>query len=390
MMQIKQTRLFYETVNTKERIIIHRGGARSSKSISILNYIIWRMTNEKNSKILITRKTMPALRLTAYKDFIDLLKKYKLYNYCNHSLTTNTIVYRPTNAYIVFVSIDNPERIKSTGWNVIFMEEANEFTYNDYMILKTRLSAPTEIGNKLIMAFNPVDSFCWIKTKVIDKENDVKEIVSNYKDNPFLQADYVKDLEELVNTDKNYYKIYTLGEWGSLDNLIYNNWTISNTVPIYDRTIYGCDYGFNSPSAIIECGLMQDSIYLREVLYRSGLTNSDLIDYINNNLPQGSIIYCDSAEPNRIEEMRRAGINAIAANKSVKDGIDFCKRQKLIVHEDSINLIKELRSYKYAIKQDNIIDEPVKYNDHLMDAMRYAIYTHLGRTINYQLITPGD
>ena len=388
MKDVAVTRLFKETFDAEENIIIHRGGARSSKSYSILQYLIWRLTNEPNCQILITRKTMPALRITAYKVFIELLKEYGYYNYCSHRLTDSTITYLPNGSFVAFLSIDNPERIKSSEWNVVFMEEGFEFSYNDYTILKTRLSAPTKIGNKLIVGFNPVSALHWLKTSVVDKEESLKEIVSNYKDNPFLSPEYIKTLEDLAKIDKNFYRIYTLGEWGSLDNIIYSDWEEVSYWPLVERTIFGCDFGFNSPTAIVEVGLTNEGTFLRERLYQSGMTNSDLVAWIKKQMPNAGYIYCDNAEPNRIMEMKRAGINAYPADKSVKDGIDFVKRHQLKVLNTSINILSEIQQYKYKEdKLGNVLDEPVKFNDHHMDAIRYALYTHLGKKKEYFIMT---
>ncbi len=387
MQQIEVTRLFEETYKCDSPVIVHRGGARSSKSHSILQYLIYRMTNEARCQILITRKTMPALRITAYKIFIELLQEYGYYQYCDHSLTNNTLVYKPNNSFVAFISIDNPERIKSSEWNVIHMEEGNEFSHNDFIVLKTRLSAPTETHNNIILSINPTNACHWIRTKVMDRD-DCQEIVSNYKDNPFLSKEYIKSLEDLIDIDKNFYKIYTLGEWGSLDHVIYNNWKEVDKFPIVDRTIYGCDFGFVSPTALVEIGLRKDGVYLRELLYRSGLTNSDLIEWCRNNLPKGAIVYCDSAEPARIQEMIKFNIQAYKSDKSIKDGIDFVRRQKLYILSSSTNIIKEIQAYTYKEdRNDQVMEEPVKFNDHTMDSIRYALYTHLGRASNYRLIT---
>jgi phage terminase large subunit len=380
MREISVTNVFDRLFRSTSNVIVCRGGARSSKSYSIAQYITHRLVDtEEQSAILITRKTMPSLKITAYKLIVDLLKDYGYYNHCYHNKTDNIIIYGPTNSFIYFVSIDDSEKIKSTEWNVIWAEEATEFKYDDYLVLKTRLSAPTKKINQLILSFNPISSLHWIKQRVVDVEKEVDEIVSNYKDNPFLSQDYIDILLSLNEQDKNYARVYVDGEWGSLDHIIYANWGIVNNIPTFDRTIYGCDFGYNAQTAITECGLITNTndVYLTEKLYRSEMTNKDLIGWIKNNLPSGSIIFCDSAEPNRIAEMKQAGINARQSDKSVKDGIDFCRRKKLLIDSNSINLIKEIQSYTYKTdRAGQVLDEPVKFNDHLCDSFRYALYTH--------------
>lgn len=390
MIDVEVTRLFNELVKTKCSTIVQRGGARSGKSMAILQYLIYRMTTQKNAQILITRKTLPALRLTAYKVFIDMLKEYGYYRYCDHSLSTATLIYRPTNAFLAFLSIDNPERIMSSEWNYIHMEEATENKYEDYMRLQTRLSSPTELINQLIMSFNPVSALHWIKNKVVDVEGDLLEIVSNYKDNPFLSSEYVKRrLLPLKRLDKNAWMVFGEGKWGSLENIIYKNYDTVNIVSSKDgEAAFGLDFGYNVESALVRVKEVDDEYYIVEKIYLTKLTNSDLIEKVKLAGVGSSIVYCDSAEPQRIEEMRRAGINARAANKSVKDGIDFCKRKQLHITKASVNILKEIGSYSYKKdKDDNVIDDPVKFQDHAMDAMRYCIYSHWGRKREYNLLT---
>ena len=392
MIDIEVTRLFNELIKTDKSTIVQRGGARSGKSMSTFQYLIYRMTTQKNVQILITRKTFPALRLTAYRDFIELLKEYGYYRYCDHSLSTATLTYKPTNAFVAFISVDNPDRIMSSEWNYVHEEEAIEFKYEVHMRLQTRLSAQAPEGciNQAILSFNPTSALHWVKTKVIDVDEDLLEIVSNYKDNPFLSQEYVKKrLLPLKKHDKNAWMVFGEGKWGSLENIIYKNYDTINIMPQKDGEVaYGLDFGFNVASALVKVKEIDDEYYITEKIYLTNLTNSDLIQKIKLADVGSNIVYCDSAEPARIEEMKRAGINARPANKSVKDGIDFCKRKQLHITKASINIIKEIGSYSYRKdKDDNVIDDPVKFNDHAMDAMRYCIYSHWSRKREYNILT---
>ncbi len=380
---VEVTRPFKEMFNSKKPIIVQRGGARSSKSYSVLQFLIYILTNEPNPEILIIRKTMPSLRLTAYKVFVDLLKDYGYYNHCDHSKTENTIIYRPTNAFVAFTSIQDPERIKSSEWNIVFMEEANEFSYDDYMILKLRLSAPTKTQNKLIMALNPISAFHWIKTKLVDIDPDLEEIVSTYKDNPFLSYEYIKQLLKIKLQDRNYWKIYGEGQWGVLDHVIYSSWNViqSEAWPeSFDDTIYGVDFGFNVESALTETNFKDGLVYERELLYEAGLTNTKLIEKVKTLIPKNQrscYLFADNAEPDRIQEFCDAGFNCHPADKSVKDGINHVKDCDINIHADSANLIKEKRGYSWKTdKNGNVLDEPIKWMDHLVDSERYALYTY--------------
>ena len=207
---------------------------------------------------------------------------------------------------------------------------------------------------------------------------------STVDDNIFADPEYVKILDSLINEDQNYYNIYRLGLWGVLRGLIYTKFQIildKQWPESVDETIYGLDFGYNNPSALVEINIKDSEFYLKEMLYESKLTNNDLIKKLERFIPnKRNMLYADSAEPARIDEIKRAGFNVYPSNKSVMDGIDFCKRKTLHIHEDSTNIDKELRAYKWKEdKNGNTLDEPVKFNDHSLDAIRYAIFTHCGK-----------
>lgn len=385
MRNIPVTPIFQRNYDSSKMIVVNRGGARSSKSYSIRQLFQYKFTNETNKSFLITRKTTPALKNTEYREFIKLFKELGYYGFCHHNKTDKTLEYNDN--YLLFTSIDDPGKIRSTEFNYIWAEETTDFKYDDYMTLKLRLSAPNDKLNQLFMSFNPTDAFSWIKTEVLEKETDVDEILSTYKDNPFLPAQYVKMLEATKEQNPSYWKIYGEGEWGVLEHIIYTNWEIVDEFPVPERTIWGCDFGFRVPTAVVEICLKDDAVYIRQRLYETDKTNEDLIAFLKTTIPPGATIYCDAAEPARIEEMKRHDICAIAADKSVKDGIDFVKRFNLKIHSSSIDLINEIRAYSNKLdKNGNALDEPVKMNDHLLDATRYALYTHLGRRPDYSII----
>lgn len=383
--QIQVTKVYEKIHNSIKPVLICRGGARSSKSYSIAQYLVERMTNEPNCKILICRKTMPALKLTAYKLFTDLLKDYGYYQYCEHNRTNNYITYKPNNAFVAFLSIDDPEKIKSSEWNIIWVEEATEFNYNDYMTLKLRLSAPTDLLNQMILSFNPVDAFSYIKTDIIDKDSDYEEIVSNYLDNPFLDKQYIDLL--LATKDSYYRRVYIDGDWGVLENVIFTNWQEVSIFPQAEKTIIGIDFGYTDPTAVVELRFTDTGVYIKELLYRSNMTNSDLIRWLKHNINTNVMAYADAAEPQRITELRRADINVRSAKKgpdSVRKSIDTMKAQQLFITSDSSNLLKEIRSFKWAENRDGTPqNKPVDGYDHLIDAARYGIYSYLSTVARY-------
>jgi phage terminase large subunit len=370
---VPATRIYSDNLQAKELTIVNVGGARSSKSYSLAQLVAYRLMTENNKRIGICRKTFPALRMTAMELMLRLLREYGMYSPERHNKTANTFEY--CSNLVQFFSLDDPEKIKSAEFNYLWMEEANEFTYEDYTVLKLRMSGRCAEGesNHMYLSLNPVDENNWIAKKLIH-ENGVKVIHSTYKDNPYLGAEYRAMLEDLINQDENYYRVYVLGEWGHLDNLVYRNWKSVAALPEkLDAMAYGLDFGYNNPSAICCVGLKDGGVYVQERLYQTHMTNSQIIEFLSHEL-RGDI-YCDPTELQHIEEIKGAGYRAYPANKDVKLGIDLCKRQTLYITLDSANLIKEIQGYQYRKDRDGSVrDEPVKYADHLVDAMRYAVY----------------
>lgn len=286
-----------------------------------------------------------------------------------------------------FTGLDDPQKIKSTEWNYVWMEEANEFTWEDFVTLKTRMSAKSGDGkpNQMFLSLNPCDEQSWVNQKLVQSrkvkksKSGISIFKSNYLNNPFLSNDYVNSLLSLKDEDETFYKIYTLGEWAVPKNLIYSNWEVTENFPgSFDETIYGLDFGFNNPTVLVQINIHDGNIYLQQLIYETKLTNEQLItrmDELVHN--KRDYIYADCAEPQRIEEISRAGFNVYPADKSVNDGIDYIKRRKLFIHPDSAELIGEIKKYKWKEdKNGNILDQPVKFMDHAMDAMRYGIYSH--------------
>ena len=385
--QIEYTPLLERTKDSTAKTIVHVGGAGSSKSYSLAQLMIYKLVNEENKKIGICRKTFPALRMTAMGLVIGLLQDYGIYDLDRHNKTEH--IYRHNSNIIQFFSLDDPEKIKSADFNYIWMEEANEFTYEDYTVMKLRLRNPTKLEpNQMFLSLNPTDAHGWIPTKLIQEE-DVKVMKSTFLDNPFLSPAYIKTITDLINQDENAYRVYALGEWGLLQRRIYTNYKLIDSLPDMKEAkwVYGLDFGLVNPSALIKVYELDHQFYLEERLYKPGLTNSDIIEFLSHE--QRGDIYADPTEKQMIEEIVRAGYNAYEGHKEVKAGIDICQRQTLNIPKSSVNLIKEIDSYQWKEdKNGNVLPEPVKFNDHLIDAMRYAIY---GITERYGFATamPG-
>ena len=374
---VKRTKIFSWLRDNQKRINVLVGGAGSSKSYSITQFII-KLFYSENCRILITRKTTPSLRISVYKLLKELLDEFDLGYHVNRTELSFT---NDLGSEITLKGLDDPEKIKSAEFNYIFAEEATELNLTDYRQLDLRLRRKTATVNRMFLSCNPISALHWIKTELEDKpDRDVLFNYSTYKDNPFLDQVYIDRLEGLSTQDANYYNIYALGQWGILVNLIYSGFKVVDIPAKYDEVSYGLDFGFNHPSCLTKIYWIDGKFISQELLYKSGLTNTMLIEEVKKLIPEGhrfKYLYADSAEPDRIEEFFKAGFNVQKAEKSVKDGIDFVRQNSIGITSDSINGIKEKQTYSY--KQDkngNVLDEPVKALDDFNDSERYGAYSY--------------
>lgn len=369
------------------KTVINQGGAGSSKTYSLCQFFIFnRLLVKKDYKLLILRKTRHANKLSVYEEFIAMLKYYGVYKEENHN--KSDLIYRipELRNYVRFAGIEDYQHIKSTQWHDIWIEEANEVSKKEYLfLLTTRLYRgikKAEDTTRVWLSFNPDQ--CWIRD--IENDNDVQMIHSTYKDNPFCNKEYIESLKGLERQDRALWQIYTLGEWAELSNIIYSPYATTNKW-LEDKDaneiIYGLDFGFNVQNALLKISEKDMDFWLNERIYQTRMTNQDLITCLQAEIPvqvRYRPIYADNAEPARIEEIKQAGFNIFPADKSVKDGIDFCRRKTFYTKKENVNLNKERAGYKYKEDKDGLPlnDDPVKFRDHLMDAKRYAMYTHWG------------
>ena len=379
------TEIFERNYDTEKKIVVNRGGTRSSKTYSINQLCaLWLMTgnyghNQKLSEGVWTsvRKYRTNLDGTIIRDFEEILKSCNWYDKVEHNKTKKT--YKYLNRLVEFIGADDQQKLRGAKRNILYCNEANELEYKQEFF---QLLMRTE--NKIYVDFNPDDEQVWINQELeIKRSNeigDVEVIVSNYKDNSFLPESLVKEIEYLQHTDKEFWKIYGLGEYGNISGIVFENVNYVDTMPDCKLVAYGLDFGYSlDPSACVAVYRKDDELYLKEVLYEKGLTNQDLANKLKPIVERNEVI-CDSAEPKSIEELFRMNINAKGAVKgkdSILNGIDILKRFKINVVNSS-NLKKEFRSYKWATdKYGNSLQKPVDKFNHLLDALRYVALIHL-------------
>lgn len=372
-------------VNSKFRQNILYGSAGSAKSWSIAQFLLMkRLVLGLPIRIIVARTTMPSLRKSCWLLISDLISKYDLTGDCLVNKSEHII--RIGKAEMFFVSLDDVQKLKSfERINYIWVEEASQITKDDFMQLNLRCRGENPLGiNQLYFSFNPIDPNSFWKPLTEKPLKNMGVCHSTYLDNPFLESEYITEIENLKEQDEVYHKIYGLGLWAMPLQLIYTNWVICPEIEWpaeFDDTYYGLDFGFNNPSALMEINIKDNVIFERELLYESHLTNNQLIDRMKDaGVKKNKIIVADEAEPARIKEIAEAGYTIIPSEKSaisITKGIDLVKRQKIKIHPESVNLIDEKGRYSWKTdKNENILDEPVKFKDHLMDAERYCL-THI-------------
>jgi len=367
---------------TDKRVNVLYGGAGSGKSYSVAQLLAFHLVTQRDLIILVVRKTGPALSITCWPMLRGILNAWGVPY--NENKVERTVEYNGNIVY--FRGLDDPEKIKSFEANLIWAEEATELTPADFNQLDLRLRRNHPVlPNRMYLTFNPIDAYHWCVVDLVENDkkpaderrDDVAVMHSNYRDNPYLPASTIKNLKSLEKRDLNFYRIYTLGEPGVLENLIYSHWEVTETMPSREPDSYGLDFGFNDPTVLV-AQWREDGVYhVKELLYASGMTNVDLIKWFEDSDLDPSVpIYADPSRPDQIEDLIRAGFNVHPAKTKVKDGIDYVKGHQLRIHEYASNLLKEIRGYKYReMKDGRVLDEPVDFMDHAMDAMRYAIYS---------------
>lgn len=372
-----KTNVVFEHLNESEKkIVIEQGGTRSGKTYNILMWIVFGYcTNEVGKTITICRKTYPALRSSSMRDFFVILKEYGLYKEENHNKTNSE--YKLYGNLIEFISLDQPQKLRGRKRDLLYINEANEISFEDFQQLIFRTTG------KVILDYNPSDEFHFIYDKIKPRD-DADFYITTYKDNPFLEADTIREIERLKDIDLNYWKIYGLGEIGSSQALIYR----FNEVPEVPKEAsflsMGLDWGFtNDATALVSVHKLGDDLYFKELIFKQGLTNVDISEEMKRLEVGRSEIFADSSEPKSIEDLYRMGWNIKPATKgqgSVNIGIDMLKRYRLNVTKDSVNMIKEFRNYKWQEdKNGNVLNIPCDLFNHSLDACRYALYDKLAR-----------
>lgn len=356
----------------KYRVIANQGSTRSSKTYSLCQLMVDIATNPAYGKkeISIVSPSLPHLKKGARKDVLKILEDLNLFVENDFNRTDQVYTFPLTGSYIEFFGAEDSTKVRGPGRQILYINEANLLSKETYLQLALRTS------EAIFIDFNPADDYNYVYD-VSDKVGN-KLIVSNYRNNlANLPKEQVDEIEALKDADENLWKVFGLGLRGTSSESIYTHWKLCGSLPSKGETFYGQDFGYNVQSALIKCEIYEGSIYAEEILYETKLTTGDLIErYKGLGIRRHEEIFCDAAEPKTIEELVRAGYNAKPADKDVTEGIRKVKSMPLYITDKSTNVIKEIKNYKWKIdKNGKVLDEPVKFMDHGLDALRYAVFT---------------
>lgn len=378
---VQYTPVFAENKTAYEsgqyRFIGNEGSSRSSKSYSLAQLMVWIALSSKK-EITITSPSLPHLKRGAMKDVLDVMKAWNIYNEKNHNKTDNIIRFPATGSYIEFFGADETDKLRGPGRDILWCNEMNLISQQSYtqMALRTK--------DVIFGDYNPADEFSYVYRLADDPKN--KKIHSTYLNNRhFLTAAQIDEIESLKDADDNLWKVFGLGLRGTSSETIYTHWKECDNFPQCDQVAYGLDFGFNHPNVLVKVGMLDDKLYVEELIHETKLTTDDLAYLIKmQGLDNTTEIFCDSARPDTIEELNRAGLWAVQANKSVWDGIQFVKSKPLFITRNSVSLLKEIKSYKWMVdKNGRVTEKPVKFKDDGMDSLRYAAFTKFSQPLIY-------
>jgi len=362
-----------------KRIKIIRGGSSAGKTIAILMILIDYAIKNPYKEISVVAESIPHLRRGALKDFLSIMKG--THRYDERKFNRSTLKYEfSTGSYIEFFSTDQPDKLRGARRSDLFLNECNNINFESYQQLAIRTSGD------IWLDYNPTNLF-WVDKELIGQE-DTDFITLTYKDNESLSDTIVKEIEKARTKAKtstywaNWWKVYGLGEIGSLEGACIPDWKSIDNIPSDARLLCaGLDFGYSvDPSTFIRLYKWNNAYIFDELLYRKGMLNRDISHFLTDKRILENI-YADSAEPKSISEIRSYGHKIFPVTKgkdSVIYGINLINQNEIYITSRSKNLIRELQGYVWdKDKEGNNIQKPTGIHPDCIDAARYALMMQL-------------
>ncbi len=363
-----------------KRIRLISGGTSASKTISVLLYLISRAQYDTTPTLTsVVSESFPHLRRGAMRDFLNIMQDHGYYTDDRWSKTDYTYTFE-TGSKLEFFSADQSDKVRGPRRDRLFVNEVNNVGKEawEQLVIRTR--------EFVVADWNPVADFYIYEDYGLEDEiapsstdEDAEFIILTYKDNEALEPAIIKEIEKRAARDRNWGLVYAQGKRGDTLAKIYKGWNILQAVPDDARlTRRGMDFGYsNDPSTIVDIYEYSGGYVLDQRLYRKGMSNKALADYLNGLEEPQTLVIADSAEPKSIDELESYGIVVLPAQKgagSLSQGIQYMQEQKIYITQRSIDGLKEYRNYLWQTdKNGKIINVPEGGLDHFLDAARYGM-----------------
>lgn len=379
-------------LNKPQFMQIFYGGSSSGKSFFICQKII--LDNLDGCNWLVCRNVARTIRKSVYNEICKAISRMGLREYFKVNASDMVITNLLNGKQILFAGLDDPEKVKSITpadgvLERVFVEEATEVKREAILQLKKRLRGRSPKSKHILLAFNPIlkthfiykDYFGgWQDDKNVYEDKDLLIVKTTYKDNIFLTDEDRRLLED--ESDPYFYNVYTLGNWGVLGHVIFKNWRVEDLkeqIPSFDRIRQGCDFGFSDdPNALIKVQVdrTHKKLYVFDEWYQAGMNDDELLR-VCRNFCGNQYLICDSAEPKTIDFLATNNIKAVGAVKgadSINRGIRWLQSYEIIIDVHCQNFKNEIEQYHWQEdKYGNAMAKPVDENNHLIDALRYAL-----------------
>ena len=378
----RKTTAIRKILNLKKRIKIIQGGTSAGKTFGIIPVLIDKAARHEGLEISIVAETIPHLRRGALRDFLKIMKWTG--RFFEDRFNKSLLRYEFANGSVIeFFSADDSSKLRGARRDILYINECNNVTFDSYNELAIRTR------KEVYLDFNPANEF-WVHTELKD-EPDSDFLILTYKDNEALDQSIIEQIEKNKEKAKtssywaNWWKVYGEGQLGMLEGVVFSNWKQIDTIPSEAKLLgIGLDFGYtNDPTAIIEIYNYNGQRIVNELVYQTGLLNSEIAKLLPKHVP----VYADSSEPKSIDEIKRFGVIIKGVTKgkdSINYGIDVIQRNEYLVTANSGNLIKELRSYIWDTdKQGKRLNKPIDFNNHAIDAFRYHEMETLGIGAQY-------
>ena len=379
-MKLQTTRVFSEINNARKNgytTVSEQGSSRSAKTYNTVIWIVCECLAVPKTTVSICRATLPSLKGSVLRDFIEVLQRIGEYN--DKCYNKSDLIYTfPNGSWVEFFSCDNETKLRGRKRKILFVNEANELKYLEWQQLQLRT---TQFS---IIDYNP--SFSdehWICD--VNKDPRTYHFISTYKDNPFLEQKVIDEIESLKRKNFSLWQIYGLGLQAQVEGLVFRNVDVVERIPetgYRRRRFLGVDFGYtNDPTAIVDVVIEEETktLYIDELCYRTSMLTSDIVAELK---PQGAVkIISESADPRLVQEIYRAGINihpVVKYQGSVEAGLTKMQEYKIVITKHSTNVIKEFRNYTYSQdKEGKWLNTPIDVWNHAIDAIRYVVMSEI-------------